>query len=218
MLSTVITYAYVPEAGPEMKTLVIPFYVTEPNKVQLEVSSLGKPQMANIRVQGPMNVENSTNAIGIFTTTITQPGKYVIVVSASNVKSLSAQLVLNRTAFQQTSTDQNIWILAALVLVTLVAAYLFRKKILSMFMKGRFASVRISPEKPRPKQPVEIRFTADSKPIAGAKVTVLTFKGDAYTYTTRADGSIVFMPVEAGTYRLAITGYTIFGSDEFEVR
>ncbi len=213
-----ITYAYIPGKAPETKVLVVPVYITEPSRLQLEILSQGAPQPAHVRIEGPMNFENDTNTIGLFIADIPTPGSYIITATATGVKSLSAQVTLNRAAAQRSFVEDNIWLLLLLVALAILLAYLVRRKLLAYLIRGRMAQLRIHPEKPKSKQAVEIAFTSEGKQLAGAAVTLITEKGDIYKHSTRPDGKFVFVPVEPGIYRISVKGYSIFGSDQFEVK
>ena len=114
--------------------------------------------------------------------------------------------------------EDNIWLLLLLVALAILLAYLVRRKLLAYLIRGRMAQLRIHPEKPKSKQAVEIAFTSEGKQLAGAAVTLITEKGDIYKHSTRPDGKFVFVPVEPGIYRISVKGYSIFGSDQFEVK
>ena len=126
--------AYVPSSEPSRKQLILPFYVSEPSEVRVQVVSLGKPQQAALDFLGPNDVHSggTTGSEGQYSEYLSLPGKYVLTVSAENVRSLSAKVELSpgaQPSFWSLYLNPAYIIPALLVAVALLVVFMFRSSI-----------------------------------------------------------------------------------------
>ncbi len=122
-----ITYIYDPSSKPTTRTIKIPIYAKEPSEVKVEVYSLGKRVPAEISIDGPEHLETSTNKNGEYKGALEKPGKYMFTITASNVKSLSAKIDLNKKEISNETLD--FWWIILLIVALIIAFLLIKTKL-----------------------------------------------------------------------------------------
>ncbi|MGC9005127.1 MAG: right-handed parallel beta-helix repeat-containing protein [Candidatus Micrarchaeia archaeon] len=201
---SVITYAYLREA----KSLIIPFYITEPTKISINIYSFGISIDSNIKIKDPYGAEKEARAMGgRYEEYILLPGKYVFTVTPlEKVQSISAQIELEKAQFVLPLFDKPefLFMLIFIILLILAVDY-YRTKLMP---KQRFYSAVLL-TKPYAGKPVKVRIVDEKgNPVAKANIRIyLEYEGMLVDEKkTDRNGILSFTPKEKGMYLLECEG------------
>ncbi|MBU0586603.1 DUF4198 domain-containing protein, partial [Candidatus Micrarchaeota archaeon] len=204
---TLVTSIYDPNAPPSDKVLVMPLYVTEPSKAEVYVYSMGSPKQANLDIIQPTKdfINTTTSPQGRYDTVLRNVGKYFFVVSAPNVKSLSARVDLNALQTAKPLYEEPAFLLLLLLIIfAFVMGYYSRDRIIALFT-GRL-SVKMKLEKPIVNAGEEVSITLLDhlgRPASNKVISILNEKGESVELRTDEKGRIIFIPSEPGLYLLS---------------
>ncbi|MFA5077589.1 MAG: hypothetical protein WC488_04140, partial [Candidatus Micrarchaeia archaeon] len=198
------TYVYDTQSQPSDKILIIPLYVTEPSKLTIDVVSMGKPTKAGVKADEPNQKQKTsdTDAYGRYEETLTVPGKYVYTISASNVRSLAANIQLTPLpASRGILDDPNLLILLIILLLLILLSYKYRDRIVALLFGKKAAALSFEPEKPVAGEELAITLRDEKGgPLRNKKLIVVGENGEVAELKTDSKGSASFIPPAKGTY------------------
>ncbi len=218
MRSTVVTSVYCENSTGGVKTLVVPLYITEASKLDITVFREGRqPQKAAVKIFRPTQLADfaNTTSYGTYEEVITLPGNYVYTISASNVRSLSAKMELNKLAAQIETGGDISMLLIILIVMAISVAYTTRRQIIALLVKKKLVLISFEKKKYEPGELVEISFKIKdlNRKAADTPVSIISDDGEETVLMTDRKGRVIFIPEKEGIYHISMRNYIIEGLD-----